>query len=85
MYPFNLWQTALTVVTALLIWWLQRVVVRFEGYEKRLNALESDLRQNTLQDQNNLKAILERMDLLLAPVRETLQRIEREVENLRGK
>jgi hypothetical protein len=83
MQTFNLLEIGLSMTTALTIWWVQRVVVRFDGYEKRLNTLESELRQNTLTDQMNLKALLEKMDLLLIPIKETLQRIEREMESLR--
>ncbi|MBC7775312.1 MAG: hypothetical protein H7246_07730 [Phycisphaerae bacterium] len=85
MHTFNLWDIALTITTALIIWWVQRVVSKFDGFEKKISRLEGDLRHNTQAGAANLKAILERMDLLFTPIKETLQRIEREVENLRNK
>jgi len=79
------WNIALSVSTALLIWWIQRTVSKFDGYEKRLNTLEIEVRQNILNDQNKINAIIEKMDLLFQHMKETLQRIEKEVENLRNR
>ena len=80
----ELWNWILGIAAALIVWWVQRLVALSDSLENRLTRLESDLQQSILADQGTIKALVEKMDILFLHMKETLQRIEREVDNLKN-